>query len=121
MASVFSNSESIQFTAILGDLLHKQDVYVTKQNFGPEIDRFFSNHHQANYLRAFRPDLIPPPASPNQPPNDHTLGTVFEFHYYSDLNFRFTYIQRLRQSPDFFGYIHRTLNISAPVAPNPAQ
>jgi hypothetical protein len=82
-----------KFSAILGDLQHKLDVYFICGDFGRIPEQFFSNEHQADYLRTHRPDLVPPSVVPDQPPSVHTLGTVFEFHYYSDLRFRFDYKQ----------------------------
>jgi len=86
----------VQFAAILGDLEHKKDVYVALRDFGPQVDRLFSNASQAAYLRRYRPDLIPPPAPNGTLPNDHALGTVFEFHYYTDIRFRLDYVPRIR-------------------------
>jgi len=83
---------SYQFAAILGDLEHKRDVYLAVHDFGQVPEQYFTNSHQARWLRSFRSDLVPPPASPGQPPSDHTLGTVFEFHYYSDISFRLLYL-----------------------------
>lgn len=84
----------IQFTAILGDLQHKTDVYISLQDFGPDVERFFANHSQAEFLRDHFPELVPD--QPGSPPSDHHLGTIFEFHYYFDLAFRFRYLQLLK-------------------------
>lgn len=81
-----------QFSAILGDLQHKTDVYTTLGFFGPDADRYFSNAAQAAYLREFRPDLLPPGHH-----NDHTLGTIFEHAYYTSVLFRINYISRLQR------------------------
>jgi hypothetical protein len=82
---------SYKFSAILGDLQHKIDVYLLCSNFGSVPESFFSNSSQAHYLRTHCAHLVPPPEQPGQVPSDHTLGTVFEFHYYSDLRFRLDY------------------------------
>lgn len=79
--------KSIQFAAILGDLTHKQDVYLSRQNFVPATTCLFSNCEQAFYLQRF-PSLIPPGDW-----NNHSLGTFFEFYYYSNLSFRLEYLQ----------------------------
>jgi hypothetical protein len=88
-----------QFTAIFGDLKHKEDVYTTLQDFGPRVEPLFSNESQAKFLKLCYPELVPPPSSPGQPPSSHTLGTIFEFHYYRDVDFRFTYLNTLRAKP----------------------
>lgn len=102
---MFSSSLSIipsserhlyQFSAILGDLLHKQDVYLLFGDFGSGPEAYFSNHSQASFLRTHFPELVPPPGSPDQPPSDHTLGTVFEYHYYTHLGFKLHYLAWLR-------------------------
>jgi hypothetical protein len=80
-----------QFTAVLGDLLHKQDCYILYQDYGPQVELYFSNENQAYYLRKFFSKLVPEPAQPGQVPSDHTLGTIFEFHYFCDLHFRLAY------------------------------
>nr|QYF50158.1 MAG: hypothetical protein [Guangxi alphaflexi-like virus] len=76
-----------QFSAILGDLEHKLDVYDLFKTFGPSVDHFFSNASQAKYLQIQKPELIPRPGL-----SDHTLGTIFEDHYHSDIVFRSQYI-----------------------------
>lgn len=86
-----SDRHTYQFTAILGDLLHKQDCYLLYGDYGKSIEDFFTNEHQAKFLRSYFPKLVPEPAQPGQEPSDHTLGTVFEFHYFSDLHFRLIY------------------------------
>jgi len=86
-----------QFAAILGDLEQKKDVYLAKRDFGPHIDRLFSNTAQAQYLRDFRPDLVPPCEPNGTCPSDHTLGTIFEAAYYSNIQFRTEYLQNLPQ------------------------
>jgi hypothetical protein len=85
-----------QFAAILGDLLHKQDCYLAFGDYGAVIEPYFTNENQASWLRANFPLLVPPPAQPGQEPSDHSLGTVFEFHYFSDLHFRLTYLAWFR-------------------------
>jgi len=80
----------IQFPAILGDLSHKQDVYLSRQNFAAHTTCLFSNTEQAAYLLACCRSLVPPGNW-----NDHSLGTFFEFFYYSNLTFRFDYLLRL--------------------------
>lgn len=81
---------SIQFAAILGDLSHKTDVYLQRQNFNSSTTCHFSNSDQAQYLRTFTPFLIPPGNW-----NDHSLGTFFEYFYYSNLTFRLEYLSIL--------------------------
>lgn len=96
---ISTKDRTVQFTAILGDLKHKEDVYVYFQAFGPEVERYLSNSSQANFVRKVYPDLVPVPSSLDQPPSDHTLGTIFEYHYYSDITFRFRYLKVLRHKP----------------------
>jgi hypothetical protein len=85
-----------QFAAILGDLLHKQDCYLAFGDYGVNVESYFTNESQAAWLRSNFPSLVPPSSQPDQPPSDHTLGTVFEFHYFSDLHFRLSYIAWFR-------------------------
>jgi len=78
---------SIQFAAILGDLDHKRDIYLKYQDFSPNVTCLFSNCEQAAYLTSHAPHLIP---SGNW--NQHSLGTFFEYYYYSNLSFRFDFL-----------------------------
>lgn len=98
-----SKDRCVQLTSILGDLKHKEDVYLELQDFGPHIEAYFSNESQAQFLRRHYPELVPPPASPGQPPSDHTLGTIFEFHYYTELSFRLFYLNILKSRPAWLG------------------
>jgi len=81
---------SIQFAAILGDLQHKTDVYVTRQNFLPNTTCLFANFEQAKFISDRHPSLIP-----SGDWSTHSLGTFFEFYYYSNLTFRFSYLSLL--------------------------
>jgi len=83
---------SIQFAALLGDLQHKQDLYVATQDFSTTTTCFFANCEQAAWLLSFAPSLIPPGDY-----NNHSLGTFFEFFYYSNLTFRFAYLDSFPQ------------------------
>lgn len=78
---------SIQFAAILGDLSHKQDVYLREQNFLSTTTCAFSNCNQAHYLLTTTPELVP---AGNW--NNHSIGTFFEYFYYSNLTFRLQYL-----------------------------
>lgn len=78
---------TIQFPAILGDLLHKQDLYIGTQSFGVSTTCHFANCEQANYLLTYHLDLIPAGVHWN----NHSLGTYFEYQYFSNLSFRFDY------------------------------
>jgi len=82
---------SRQFIAILGDLQHKQDVYLSRQNFDVATTCLFANCEQAGWLLDNRRSLIPPGYNYN----NHSLGTFFEFYYYSDAAFRFQYFADL--------------------------
>jgi hypothetical protein len=89
---------AIQFAAILGDLVHKQDVYLARQDFFSNTTCLFANTQQADFLTAHHSQLIP---SGNWSP--HSLGTFFEYFYYSNLTFRFSYLSYLpdlRCAPD---------------------
>jgi hypothetical protein len=81
---------SIQFAAILGDLSHKSDVYLSRQNFNITTTCLFANCEQAGYLLSSAKPLVPPGNW-----NNHSLGTFFEFFYYSNLTFRFDYLTAL--------------------------
>ena len=77
---------TIQFAAILGDSLHKQDVYIATQSFDHNVTCSFSNCNQAHFLLSYHPTLLPSGHWSN-----HSIGTFFEFFYSSNLTFRFSY------------------------------
>nr|QYF50215.1 MAG: hypothetical protein 1 [Xinjiang sediment deltaflexi-like virus 2] len=79
---------TLQFAAILGDLQHKQDLYLREQNFLPSTTCAFSNCNQAHYFLTSTPSLLPPGNW-----NNYSIGTFFEFHYYSNLTFRLDYLR----------------------------
>lgn len=81
--------------AYLGDLAHKRDVVILLGDITDSVTWRFSNRAQAKYLRDFHPELIPPPAQPGQSPSDHTIGTVFELHYFHDPLFVVSYLSRV--------------------------
>lgn len=82
-----------QFTAILGDLKHKNDVYILFGDFGSVPEAYFPNSAQAAYLRKFRPDLIDEDIPGRL--SDHTVATIFEYCYYVDPNFASDYLKHL--------------------------
>jgi hypothetical protein len=82
--------KTLQFTAILGDLSHKTDIYLQRQDFSTTITCLFANCEQANYILNFAPFVIPPGNY-----NNHSIGTFFEFEYYTNLTFRLNYLQVL--------------------------
>jgi len=81
---------TIQFAAILGDLSHKQDIYLQLQSFSPNVTCLFANCEQASWLLINAPQLIP-----SGQYNNHSLGTFFEYYYYSNLTFRFQFLATL--------------------------
>lgn len=81
---------SIQFAAILGDLVHKTDVYLQRQDYHSNTTCHFSNSAQAHYLVSTNPSLVPSGHWSN-----HSLGTFFEYYYYSNLSFRLEYLSHL--------------------------
>jgi hypothetical protein len=86
----------VQFAAILGDLEHKKDVYLSRREFGtPAVDTLLTNRHQATYIRQYYPELVPDKDPSGNPPSTHTLGTIFEYKYYTDVQFKLIYLQRL--------------------------
>lgn len=89
------SNRAVVLAAYLGDLAHKRDVVTLFADVTDNVTWRFANRAQAKYLRDFRPDLIPPPAQPGQPPSDHTLGTVFELHYFHDPLFVADYLSRV--------------------------
>jgi hypothetical protein len=91
-------SPTSKITAFLGDLLHKKGVVEHFQQLDAVVSTYFSNSHQAWYILTARPDLVPPPESGN-PPSIHTLGTIFEYHYETEVNFRFQYMNWLPDTP----------------------
>jgi hypothetical protein len=78
---------SIQFAALLGDLQHKTDVYIARQSFDKTVSCLFSNYEQGKYLLDNHPSLVP-----SGHWSDHSLGTFFEYYYYSNLTFRLDYL-----------------------------
>lgn len=83
--------------AYLGDLAHKRDLAIHFGAVTEEVTWRVSNAAQAAYLRQFCPELVPEPAQPGQPPSQHTLGTVFELHYFHCPSFVRNYLQRADQ------------------------
>jgi len=83
----FSPLAAIQFSAILGDLLHKQDLYVKFGDFSIETTCHFANYQQACYLHQRVSGLVPPGHH-----SVHSLGTYFEHYYYSNISFRIDYL-----------------------------
>jgi hypothetical protein len=81
-------AQLFQFTAILGDLQHKTDLYLATQSFDPAVSCRFSALEQVRYIIIRHPHLVA--ACPNC--NNHTLSSWFEFSYYSNLTFRFDYL-----------------------------
>jgi hypothetical protein len=81
-------SQFLQFTAILGDLQHKHDLFVLSQSFDNSVSCHFSSCNQAGYVLEYTPWLVP-----SQPPlNNHSISTLFEAQYYSNLSFKFGYL-----------------------------
>jgi len=78
---------ALQFTAILGDLQHKSDLYVRYQDYSVRVSCRFANCEQAGYITDTHPEMIPPGHW-----SIHSLGTFFEYYYYSNLTFRFEYM-----------------------------
>lgn len=87
---VLTSLAAIQFPAILGDLSHKTDVYLQRRAFTSNVTCLFANCEQAHYYLLYAPDLLPPGNY-----NNHSIGTFFEYQYYSNLTFRFDYLARL--------------------------
>jgi len=90
LPAVLLSLHSIQFAAILGDLSHKSDVYLSRQSFQVDATCLFSNCNQAHYFLTRTPELLPPGYY-----NNHSIGTFFEFFYYSNLTFRLDYLAAL--------------------------
>jgi len=93
----FVERRTYKFAAILGDLKHKEDVYLACLNYGPSTELYFTNEHQAQWLRDNYSSLVPPPSQPGHNPSDHTLATVFEYNYYTNLAFKICYLGWLRR------------------------
>lgn len=91
----FTKSE-YKFVAVLGDLRHKEAVYLF---FGSASDNIvlelLERANRAEYLRRRRPDLVPVPP-PGQPGySDYTLTRIFEYWYYTNPQFIREYTQYL--------------------------
>jgi hypothetical protein len=89
---LFTPPSDLQFVSVLGDLLHKQELYLLFGKVGPEVDILFKNTHQAEYLTKEHPELCPPEDSAGNKPNSHTLGTYFEYYYQTNILFRSKYL-----------------------------
>lgn len=86
----FTFPEHYNLTAHLGDSRHRHDVVSLFDSVAKSL-LYFTNEHQAEYLRTRYPALIPPPQNGN-PPSNHTLGTIFEYNYEKYIEFRCRYI-----------------------------
>jgi len=80
-------SFTLQFTAYLGDLKFKHDTAVALQNCSDKLALFTTNSFQARWIEIHRLDSVPLPVGGNQP-SDHTKGTIFEYYYETDPQFR---------------------------------
>jgi len=83
-------SSDLQIKAFLGDLRHKRDVVLLLDDI-PSSLPYFTNSHQANYIRDKHPGLLPPPQNGHAPSN-HAIATVFEYTYADHVDFRASYI-----------------------------
>jgi hypothetical protein len=91
-SAISTTLHTLKFTAILGDLVHKQDVYLLRQDYLQSTTCLFANREQASFLVSHHFNLVPPG---NWSP--HSLGTFFEYFYYTNLTFRFSYLALLPQ------------------------
>jgi len=90
------NKNEYQFSAILGDLHHREDVYIALQSFNSrEALLLISGKSQAYYLQLHHPELVPETPPDGNKPSVHTLSTIFEFHYYKDVWFKTEYLRTL--------------------------
>jgi hypothetical protein len=96
--------ERFQYIAILGDLDHKKFCYEVANRFGKDIELYFTNYHQARWLETHRPDLVVRDPAGNYP-SDHSLGSIFEYHFATEPKFRIRYgawlIEDLRPGSPF--------------------
>jgi len=76
---------------LIGDALHKAEVYTALGDFGEAVDKqFLSNAAQARWIKKYRPDLIKRDPSGNLP-SEHSLGTILEIEYATSRAFQSTY------------------------------
>lgn len=87
---IFTFSIEYILKAHLGDSRHRYDVVDHFQDIAKALP-YFSNESQAEYLRVRYPALVPPPQN-GHPPNNHTLGTIFEYNYEQYIEFRARYL-----------------------------
>jgi len=84
--------DSDQFDSFIGDLTHRIDVSIHSGRFDlVYLNNFISNEAQANWLRRYRPDLVPL-SQDGVSPSIHRLGQVFERNYLRSAVFRSLYI-----------------------------
>lgn len=80
-------------SAYVGDLQHKLALHsLFGSRSHPRLLELQTAVSQAAYLRAKRPDLVPPNNPNGTPPNDHTVSTAFEHFYHVDSAFVTAYL-----------------------------
>jgi len=85
----------LRLSAFDGDLRHKVDL--RSMGFQPsdsDYQLLVMNSSQSVYLQKFHPDLVPKSGN-GTPISDHSIATVFEHHYFTDIVFRSKYILRV--------------------------
>jgi hypothetical protein len=86
--------DKLNYFAFLGNLRHKRELVLLFKAIVP-AQPYFTNAHQAAYLRAHYPELVPDPQN-GVPPSDHAVATVFEYNYEFSLEFRLNYLTHVR-------------------------
>lgn len=85
------SSSHPSYPAWLGDALHKMDVRVKLGTVDGESEiELTSNRSQKEYLCKYHPELI----QGMQGRSEHSFGTLFEIHYWSEKKFRALYLTR---------------------------
>lgn len=85
-----------QLRAVLGDLQHKADVYLATQRFDNDIViKLLTNKAQADWVREYCRELLPPHNPNGTPPSDHTVASCFEEAYYTKPQIKVRYLDWL--------------------------
>jgi len=99
-------TDNYKFIAALGDLRHKESVYVHfRSTSDPLVLRLLRNDEQADYIRRRYPHLVPSPQPDQPPPSDHSIATVFEYQFYTDpffVSHYLTFLIEVQTHPRFF-------------------
>lgn len=105
IAQIDEDSRSYKYTAILGELQSKLDLYLAAGDYNTEFEEYFSVINKSIYLKTFHKELLPFPQN-RVAPSDKRISAAFNFHYYQSPSFKQAYLS----------YVTRCLNKSRQVS-----